>query len=158
MLKRHWVWTYMPPAASPELTGGRTATGLWREEAYEEKYCFYIILAWIRPLWVQMQRRQVAYRYIDCSVRKSLGTAWLCGCISPLKTDAAPHLWALNAETVFLWFKAQECLTCKNIGDCMRSQTGSNGTTLDPPFLSLYNTFKGQKHLSSYMLTYWRPL
>jgi hypothetical protein len=59
----------------------------------------------------------------------------------------AAHIFlALNAVINFydLKHESSPLSVPKNIGDCMQSHNGSNGTPLDPPLLRLANIFNDE--------------
>jgi hypothetical protein len=67
---------------------GPNATGMWRQEAYEEKKLLQRVLVSISSLWAQMQRQEGAYKYMGCGARDSLGTNNFLVAFAPLKTYA----------------------------------------------------------------------
>ncbi len=97
------------------------------------------ILKKIRFLWVQMRRRQGAYRYIDCTARDSLGTNFLEACAPSKQT---PPFLTLSPGIDFLKFKEPGPfkLTYK-ISAIICEVTQFEWYWCRPPYFSPYNTF-----------------
>jgi hypothetical protein len=63
----HAAFSFEPTGDVPPLSCG--GMGLIKKKIV---FFFYKISVCIRPMWVQMRRRHVAYGYMGCSARKSL--------------------------------------------------------------------------------------